>query len=84
MAEEIKKSGGSAKRYGARYGRTTRYKIGEIEKTMRNKIKCPYCTKMRVKRIAAGIWNCRNCNVKFSGAAYALKKEEKKEEEQVG
>ena len=79
MTEEIKKTGGSAKRFGARYGRTTRYKIGEIEKTMRNKIKCPYCTKSKVKRIAAGIWNCRSCHVKFSGAAYTLKKEIKEE-----
>ena len=84
MAEEIKKSAGSAKRFGARYGRTTRYKIGEIEKVMRNKIKCPYCTKSRVKRIASGIWKCRNCNVTFSGAAYGLKKVEKKEEEKNG
>jgi len=83
MAEE-KKTGGSAKRFEARYGRTTRYKIGEIEKTMRNKIKCPYCSKMRIKRIAAGIWHCRNCNVKFSGAAYTLKKEEKAEVEESG
>ena len=76
---EITKTGGSAKRFGARYGRTTRSKISDIEKTMRNKIKCPYCSKMRIKRVAAGIWQCRNCGVKFSGAAYALKKEEKEE-----
>ncbi|MEK6887011.1 MAG: 50S ribosomal protein L37ae [Nanoarchaeota archaeon] len=81
---EAKKSGGSAKRFGARYGRTTRSKISDIEKTMRNKIKCPYCSKMKIKRVAAGIWNCRNCNVKFSGAAYTLKKEEKEEAAENG
>ena len=79
MVEEIKKSAGSAKRFGVRYGRTTRYKIGQIEKTMRGNIKCPYCAKLKIKRIAAGIWTCRNCHVKFSGAAYALKKELREE-----
>ena len=80
MAEEVIKTAGSAKRYGVRYGRTIRQKIGDIEKGLRAKIKCPYCSKSKVKRIAAGIWNCRKCNIKFSGAAYALKKEEKVEE----
>ena len=81
---EVKKSAGSAKRFGVRYGRTTRQKIGDIEKIYRNKQKCPYCSKVKVKRIAAGIWECRGCNTKFSGAAYAIKKEEKKEVEESG
>lgn len=81
---EVKKSAGSAKRLGVRYGRTTRQKIGDIEKVLRSKQKCPYCAKNKVKRIAAGIWQCRGCNNKFSGAAYAIKKEEKAEVEQNG
>jgi len=74
-----KKSSGSAKRFGVRYGRTTREKVGKIEKLVRSRQKCPYCSKNNVKRIALGIWNCRTCDAKFSGGAYTLKKEVKTE-----
>jgi len=81
MAETTqKKSSGSAKRFGTRYGRTIREKVGEIEKVLRSKQKCPFCAKNKVKRLAAGIWQCRGCSQKFSGAAYIIKKEENKEE----
>jgi len=83
MAEE-KKTSGSAKRFGVRYGRTIRKKIGDIEKDLRSKQKCPYCAKPKVKRLAAGIWQCRGCNAKFSGAAYTLKREVKAEVEESG
>ncbi len=71
---EVKKSAGSAKRLGVRYGRTIRQKIGNIERELRSKHICPYCAKPKVKRLAAGIWECRGCNAKFSGAAYAVKR----------
>ena len=77
MEESTKKTSGPAKRYGVRYGRTIRQKVGDIEKSSRAKHKCPYCSKKKVKRIAAGIWECRGCNVKFAGAAYTLKREVK-------
>jgi len=78
MANE-KKLSGSAKRFGVRYGRTTREKFGKIERLVRSRQVCPYCSKKNVKRVAAGIWNCRTCKAKFSGAAYTLKKEMKAE-----
>ena len=71
MAE--KKKVGSTRRFGARYGRTTRQKFGEVEKEQRRLHKCPYCSNVKVKRIAAGIWQCRKCNVKFAGRAYSIK-----------
>jgi len=59
-----------AKRFGARYGRKPKKKFAKIEKTQRAKHKCPYCNKAAVKRIAAGIWQCRKCSIKFAGKAY--------------
>ncbi len=58
------------KRFGARYGRTTRHKVGLIESIQRQKHKCPYCMQQRVKRVALGIWQCRKCNSQFTGKAY--------------
>jgi large subunit ribosomal protein L37Ae len=60
------------KRFSARYGRRPKKKFAQIEKEQRSKHKCPYCSKTAVKRIAAGIWQCRKCNIKFTGKAYTL------------
>ena len=70
---EIEKYG-SVKRFGARYGRRLKERFGKIEKEQRRKQKCPYCSALKVKRIAAGIWNCRKCGVKFAGKAYSVGK----------
>ncbi len=82
MEEIITKKNGTAKRYGARYGRTTRDKISKLEKDIHSRQKCPYCGKNRVKRVAMGIWNCKNCNAKFAGAAYSIKHESNSEASQ--
>lgn len=78
---EIKKSSGSAKRFGVRYGRTIRSKIGAIERDSRAKHPCPYCAKKKAKRLSSGIWHCLSCKAKFSGAAYTVKREVKSSEE---
>lgn len=65
-----KKRPGSAKRFGARYGRNIRKKITEIEKKQKKTQICPYCKRKAVKRIAAGIWFCNKCKAKFAGNAY--------------
>jgi len=75
---KIKKELGSIKRFGARYGRTLKLKLAKIEKEQRKKHKCPYCSSLHVKRVAAGIWSCRKCKAKFTGKAYTIAKEEKK------
>ena len=62
----------SAKRYGARYGRTIKLKVAVIEEELRKKHKCPYCHYNKVHRLAVGIWQCRKCNVKFTGKAYSV------------
>jgi large subunit ribosomal protein L37Ae len=83
MAED--KKIGSTKRFGSRYGRKIRHRVGVIEREQRKLHKCPYCNAIQVKRIAAGIWQCRKCKVKFTGKAYSIGKkitfkEEVKEE----
>lgn len=70
MAE--KKGLGSVKRYGVRYGRTTKHKLAKIELEQRGKHKCPFCSKMKVSRISAGIWQCEKCEMKFAGRAYVV------------
>ena len=63
---------GSAGRFGSRYGRTIRKKIAEIEKKQKQYYKCPYCSAIRVKRVTAGMWQCKKCNNKFAGKAYEV------------
>jgi large subunit ribosomal protein L37Ae len=72
MAE--KKDLGAAKRFGARYGRTVKHKLAKIEREQKKKHKCPYCSKLTVKRIFAGVWHCKHCGVKFTNKAYTISK----------
>ncbi|MEK6951264.1 MAG: 50S ribosomal protein L37ae [Nanoarchaeota archaeon] len=58
------------KRFGARYGTKPKVKFAKIEIQQRAKHKCSSCLKFAVKRLAAGIWQCRSCHVKFAGKAY--------------
>ena len=72
MKKEVKL--GSVKRFGARYGRKPKLKFSKIEAEQRKLHKCPYCSKISVKRLAMGIWQCRKCSAKFSGKAYSISK----------
>ncbi len=63
---------GATKRFGARYGRTNKHNFIKVEKEQRKLHKCPYCSKIAVKRIAVGIWHCRKCDSKFTGKAYTI------------
>ncbi len=64
----------SAGRFGARYGRAVKVKLVGVEEKQRKKQKCPYCGKLGVKRLSAGIWNCKKCGKKFASDAYYLNK----------
>ena len=66
----ISKTINSVKRFGARYGRTSRHIVGKIEHEQRRRQKCPYCRKDKVRRVSAGIWYCESCHSKFTGKAY--------------
>jgi large subunit ribosomal protein L37Ae len=65
---------GSVKRLGTRYGRTLRFKLGKIESEQRKKHKCPYCNYVQVRRVSAGIWQCKKCDAKFTNKAYTVGK----------
>lgn len=58
-------------RLGARYGRTVRKRVAEIEVNMKRKHTCPSCGNRAVKRVSVGVWRCAKCEFTFSGAAYA-------------
>lgn len=62
----------SAGRFGSRYGRSIRQKIVDVEQKQKGWHKCPYCNKLRVKRLSVGIWECRSCDVKFAQKAYEI------------
>ena len=62
----------SAGRFGPRYGLSIRQRVIDVESKQKGWHKCPYCNKKRVKRLAAGIWQCKSCEVKFTGKAYHL------------
>jgi large subunit ribosomal protein L37Ae len=82
------KTFGSVKRFGARYGRTTKHNLSKIEAELRKKHKCPYCHKVAARRLALGIWKCSKCCSKFTGKAYSVSKKisvrEKAEEVETG
>ena len=67
---------GAAGRFGARYGRSVRTKIAEIESIQRQKQYCPFCKKGVAKRVSKGIWLCKLCNKKFASHLYYLPKKE--------
>ncbi len=65
---------GSAKRFGARYGKTVKDKFGAIEAMQRQKYDCPQCSRKAVRRVAAGIWECQKCGAKFASKAFTVSK----------
>ena len=67
-----KKKVGSAGRFGSRYGRKVREKVAEIEREQKKRHVCPKCKMPYVKRVAAGIWECKKCGTKFAGKAYTV------------
>ncbi len=71
MSNKLKKTK-SAGRFGARYGRSVRVKLVNVESKQRKKQKCPYCGKVGLKRISKGIWHCAKCDKKFASDTYFL------------
>ncbi|MBS3157708.1 50S ribosomal protein L37ae [Candidatus Woesearchaeota archaeon] len=75
---------GSIKKFGTRYGRTTKERFGIIELQQKTSYKCPHCHYSALKRLAMGIWQCYKCSAKFAGKAYTIgKKTVKLSEEQL-
>ncbi len=61
---------GSAGKFGVRYGRRIRQRVLAVEKAKKENKPCPNCMKPGLKRIAAGVWECKKCGAKFAGKAY--------------
>lgn len=58
-------------RFGSRYGGKVRKNVYAVEAEYKFiKQDCPFCGKKAVKRKAAGVFVCGNCNKKFAGGAY--------------
>ncbi len=70
MSRRTKKVGSSGK-FGPRYGLSVKKAIRTIDQNKRTRYLCPRCTKKNVKRVSAGIWECRSCSLKFAGGAYS-------------
>jgi len=71
MPSKSKKTRASG-RFGARYGKRVRDKFADVESKQRVKQKCPFCSKLGVKRKAKGIWNCARCGKTFASNTYYL------------
>lgn len=71
MPTKLKKTK-SAGRFGARYGKRVRAKLVKVETKQRVKQKCPFCSKLGVKRLSKGIWHCKKCAKKFASNTYYL------------
>lgn len=70
MAKEKLKT---VKRLGPRYGLKTRRRLDEIERGYRGKLRrCTKCGATKLRRVAAGIWQCRKCDQKFASHAYKV------------
>ncbi|MFH1787667.1 MAG: 50S ribosomal protein L37ae [archaeon] len=71
MPTKLKKTK-SAGRYGARYGKRVRQKLVKVEEKQRLKQKCPFCQRLKAKRLSKGIWECSGCDKKFASDTYYL------------
>jgi len=71
---DLQKGLGPVKRFGTRYGRTTKHKLAKIEIELKKDHKCPYCSKLKVHRVSYGIWSCDKCKNIFTARAYTVGK----------
>lgn len=64
----------ATKRFGPRYGRTIKRKLGKIEAAQKATYECPYCKYDKVKQDSVGIWQCGKCGSRFTSKAYSVEK----------
>ena len=69
MAKRTQKAGATA-RYGPRYGVSVRRRAGSAIAKKSRKYTCPNCLYPKVRRKAAGIWECKKCQHVFSGGVW--------------
>ena len=61
----------AAGKFGSRYGLKTRKRFLDINRRAKKKHICPKCLKDSLRRVAAGIYECKKCKNKITGGAYA-------------
>lgn len=71
MASKTKKSRSFGK-FGAGFGTRVKGRYNNIESAQRTRQVSPFYPKAKVKRIAAGIWQCMKTGKIFAGPAYAM------------
>ncbi|KAI3996743.1 hypothetical protein MKX01_041043 [Papaver californicum] len=72
MTKRTKKAGIVGK-YGTRYGASLRKQIKKMEISQHTKYFCKFCGKYAVKRMAVGIWGCKDCGkVKANPLRYSI------------
>jgi len=79
----VEKHEKAVKRFGVRYGRTVKKRLGRIEALQKRKHQCPFCHYRKVSRLAVGIWHCAKCNATFASKAYTVTTPERVKEERV-
>jgi large subunit ribosomal protein L37Ae len=60
----------SAGRFGSRYGVGIRKKITKVEERQNKAATCPFCKFKKLRRKAAGLFECKKCGAEFTGGAY--------------
>mmetsp|Transcript_508 Transcript_508/g.461 ORF Transcript_508/g.461 Transcript_508/m.461 type:complete len:99 (+) Transcript_508:85-381(+) len=73
MAKHTKKVGITGK-YGTRYGASLRKIVKRYEIQQKSRYMCSFCGKENVKRVAAGIWQCKSktCHKTMAGGCWQL------------
>lgn len=61
---------GIAGKYGTRYGVRVRKRMRDVGTQRADTYPCPRCMSVAVRRTSAGIWECRHCDLVFTGGAY--------------
>lgn len=61
---------GSAGRWGPRYGTRTKKVVAVMEHEQNKPQACIRCERPTARRVAAGVWTCSKCGLKWAGGAY--------------
>ena len=61
---------GTTGRFGSRYGVGVKKRVLAVEIRQNQEPSCPFCGFAKVRREAAGLFNCKKCEARFAGGAY--------------